>query len=61
MKNHMPEKFHLEPCPFCGTSNVDLVNGALYDIHHVECNECTARGPIEEDEDEAVDNWNQRA
>ena len=61
MKHNMPDKFHLEPCPFCASHNVELVEGTHYDIAYVECGDCTARGPVEEETDDALDNWNQRA
>ena len=61
MNPQTPYKIPLEPCPFCGSNNVELVNGTHYDIAFVECGDCTAKGPVEEDEDDAVDNWNQRA
>jgi len=61
------EKVELKPCPFCGVIDVD---GTLeikqqeeiddFDYYHVVCNCCGARGPAEDDEKSAADQWNVR-
>jgi Lar family restriction alleviation protein len=50
------EKVELKPCPFCS------YEGTLIDETTVSvvCAQCNSYGPAGEDEDEAVERWNNR-
>lgn len=43
------------PCPFCGSSNVELRSGPF-----ATCMHCGAEGPIGDDADSAQEAWNTR-
>jgi len=47
------EKHLLKPCPFCGSTNLDVTQW-------VECNGCGAFGPTPADSGD-LSNWNTRA
>lgn len=60
-----------KPCPFCGSSNVSVVEGTTFRWRAVEC-ECQARGPearmgVHNPDDyewegrNAIEEWNRRA
>lgn len=53
----------LEDCPFCGSSNVELLKSSLDDttFYWVLCRECGAEGPtISFTEEKAAESWNTR-
>ena len=52
----------LAPCPFCGCSNVVLMDGENQQVglYCVECFDCEACGPLAQTEEEAARHWNQR-
>mgnify|MGYP001461255838 CR=1 FL=1 len=50
----------LKPCPFCGTSNCEIVSNG-HDSQFVECMFCGASGPAHENHDETTEAWNRRA
>ncbi len=45
----------LKPCPFCGSTQVAVVFGA------VRCGKCGCTGPVGITDDQAADRWNERA
>ena len=60
------------PCPFCGDTDVAIVEGSTFRWRQVECNNCGARcgetrvrtiPPIDAAENEgfAIEEWNKRA
>ena len=60
------------PCPFCGDTDIAVVEGSTFRWRQVECNNCGARcgetrvrtiPPIDADENErfAIEEWNKRA
>lgn len=58
----------LEPCPFCGSHNLAVIEGEAagdhgsYGTHNVICESCNAMGPDTRlGEDEARHKWNDRA
>ncbi len=55
---------HLEPCPFCGGSELHIeTDSEQTSTVQVECDTigCEASGPHGKDADEAVVLWNKRA
>ena len=55
-------KIELKPCPFCGSTNVQLrPTDSNYVYYHVQCNNCMAQGGARIWEEDAVAAWNQRA
>jgi Lar family restriction alleviation protein len=50
------------PCPFCGSEKTVLIWNEDQDLHHVQCDGCSAKGPesfmVEED---AIEYWNRRS
>lgn len=54
-----------EPCPFCGNSDhfiiLDFYSMKLgEDVLCVQCEQCEACGPIELEEEIAIQSWNKR-
>jgi Lar family restriction alleviation protein len=47
----------VEPCPFCGTTDLDMETHRGY---HVLCQACVTVGPLGCTEDEALCRWNAR-
>jgi Lar family restriction alleviation protein len=54
----MSEEF--AQCPFCNWTKSSVKNGDTY-AYWVECSDCGAEGPVEDDEAEAIAAWNHRA
>ena len=50
----------LVDCPFCG-SEVGSYHNHVKNVAYVECGECGAHGPLEEDPKVAEQRWNARA
>jgi hypothetical protein len=48
----------LEPCLFCSSENVLVVWDASCHSVSVECQKCSANGPLEYTEQDAIDGWN---
>ena len=49
----------MKPCPFCGES--EFLKPVDYNGRYsVECEHCSAGGPMERTEEEAVAKWNER-
>lgn len=64
--------FELKPCPFCGGTNVEVLNalenqpemelvGLSKDNWNVLCNDCYALGGTRRTAVEAIEAWNRRA
>ena len=52
----------LEPCPFCGSADLDLSNGYDEDANWVViCRECKASGTFCAEKARAISRWNSRA
>jgi Lar family restriction alleviation protein len=66
----------LKPCPFCGSTKVDIVDGSTFRWAAAECSECGARAGevripsydkgtyearIEKARQDAIEEWNTRA
>lgn len=52
----------LMPCPFCGAEAQEPEeDDRTADGWSVQCEDCLATGPIEDDEEEACRAWNERA
>jgi len=49
----------LKPCPFCGTSHVDISN-RYTDSYQVHCMHCGADGPVGARLEIAITAWNTR-
>ena len=49
-------------CPFCGSEDTGLTNGALdgLDYYRVACHTCFTEGPLAETVKEAIKKWNTR-
>lgn len=52
-----------EPCPFCGSSNVEVrdPHGAFSRLAAIACNDCEIRGPLSATAEHAIAAWNTRA
>lgn len=53
-----------KPCPFCGSKKLKLENIGGMSYWLVECKDCKADGPHEQDDERehaAVSRWNERA
>lgn len=48
-----------EPCPFCGGQDTRMLE--IMGTYQVTCNDCTAAGPVVDDEGGAFRRWNERA
>jgi len=48
----------LSPCPFCGATDEDLVMASSH--YRIECLDCNCHGPICDNEDDAITEWNRR-
>ena len=46
-------------CPFCQENIIDIVKSTppAMEGHQVQCDNCGARGPIYENEEEAIKGW----
>jgi Lar family restriction alleviation protein len=54
-------KCKLEPCPFCGSTDLDFdITRDDLEGHFVFCSNCGARGGDSYDDEGAVENWNKR-
>lgn len=53
----------LKPCPFCGGKDFRVVFELLMTpkIYKVVCESCCAEGPLELNEQRAIDAWNKRS
>jgi Lar family restriction alleviation protein len=51
----------LKPCPFCGYEWPTLVRNGFKAKLQVECFSCTATGPAQATEEQAVNVWNARS
>lgn len=52
----------INPCPFCGSSEVDIKKSASQPpAYYCECLTCEARGPWAEAAHYAMAGWNRRA
>ena len=49
---------HLEPCPFCGSNQILILDQVEYAFGM--CKRCDAAGPLSCDDDEAIQRWNLR-
>lgn len=49
-----------EPCPFCGSTDLDVVSVIMVDAYRVRCGSCIAEGPAADTPREAVEKWNAR-
>lgn len=49
-----------KPCPFCGSANVQVVDGFGRPARWVLCRECEALGPKRDTRREAIEAWNER-
>jgi len=55
-------KKEINNCPYCeGSTYLALEYNSANDItnYYVECKECKARGPINQDKDKAIKSWNE--
>ena len=50
----------LKPCPFCGDTQLTIIN-VYGEDYYVHCDTCTTCGPSGETEQEAIEAWNRRA
>jgi len=49
------------PCPFCGCSDIDLMNDVEFDeFFYCACSKCLAESGMGDTEKEAIDVWNKR-
>lgn len=49
-----------EPCPFCGSTDLNVVSVLMVDAYRVRCGKCIAEGPAADTPREAVALWNNR-
>ena len=54
MESEMREE--IRPCPFCGSRDVDTIVGSVES--YVVCGDCSATGPLSDNEAEAIELWN---
>ena len=50
--------FHVEPCPFCGSENVEIDEAGV--AYVTFCLDCDAQGPVANEIKKAVEKWNER-
>lgn len=48
----------IEPCPFCGSDNVDIGRRYKSTLSYIFCRDCDAQGPTSDMERIAIDFWN---
>lgn len=64
--NLVPKARRLDDCPFCGCQDALVQRmrftreGQIQIMYTVYCPDCRAHGPLEESEDAAVDDWNEK-
>jgi Lar family restriction alleviation protein len=51
----------LKKCPFCGSKNVEIIDGYADTGCWVECQVCHAYGGNAELHETAIENWNRRS
>lgn len=53
----------LKPCPFCGSSNIKLVDSPLGIIgaYYCVCNRCNINTAVYTSKEKAIKAWNRRA
>lgn len=54
----------IEPCPFCGNSEVEwdeLYDSSTGTYQYLSCSECGCSGPLGKTHEEAAELWNTRA
>lgn len=47
-------------CPFCGSPNIELMNGNPPIIEWMECGSCGAHGPTAAGVEDPIEFWNNR-
>lgn len=52
----MKEKFN--PCPFCGSLNLEIGKRTRSELMYVLCSDCEAQGPTSSMERDAIYFWN---
>ncbi len=57
-KNETANLADLKPCPFCGSTDLEFSTDPQFSF--VDCNECTAAGPVGKTEKVAAELWNER-
>jgi Lar family restriction alleviation protein len=50
----------LQPCPFCGSADVFMNAYTAAYVCYVVCGDCSANGPVQPTEKEAIEEWNAR-
>ena len=50
-----------EPCPFCDSTEINVVENDSTDEFCLICRECQACGPITDSKLSAIRTWNERA
>ncbi|KAF1006021.1 MAG: Endodeoxyribonuclease toxin RalR [Luteibacter sp.] len=56
-----PEIVEIEPCPFCGCTDVQSWAPGSVGWYVVECTKCHVRTPLIAPEAKAIETWNARA
>lgn len=54
------KKPHLEPCPFCGSDNVNVYGWSVMVEYNIQCDNCGCSTKDWESVKEAVVAWNKR-
>jgi Lar family restriction alleviation protein len=49
----------MKPCPFCGSVKLNITHSDS-GLSAVECEQCGAAGPLDEEDAPAVERWDQR-
>ena len=49
-----------KPCPFCGSTDLDVCSIIMVDAYRVRCGNCIAEGPAADTPRDAVEKWNAR-
>ena len=49
----------IKPCPFCGSTETDVIQSPIRKDWSVECVTCDAIGPSEDGSDVAILSWNE--
>jgi Lar family restriction alleviation protein len=50
----------IKPCPFCGSKSVEYYWEEDYERCYASCDTCDSQGPYGNDEENAVELWNNR-